>query len=79
MASLLQAIELYRLHHLRYPENLDDLVEADIIRKLTPDPWGTPYELHVGINQLAIRCAGPDQQYGTFDDQYEFGVWSNYP
>lgn len=79
MASLSQSISFYRLQHSRYPEAIDNLVEAGIILKQTPDPWGTSYELHIGIGQFAIHCAGPDQQHGTFDDQYEFGVWSNYP
>ena len=73
MESLSQSISFYRLQHSQYPETIDDLVEAGIILKQIPDPWGTPYELHIGVGQFAIRCAGPDRQHGTLDDLYEFG------
>ena len=46
IATLEQAIELYRLDHLRYPtsdEGLQALVAGRYVRRLPDDPWGHPY------------------------------------
>lgn len=54
IATLEQAIELYRLDNLRYPtgaEGLQALVDGNYVRRLPEDPWGNPY---------AYRSPGPD-------------------
>jgi general secretion pathway protein G len=46
IATLEQAIELYRLDHLRYPtsdEGLQSLIAGRYVRRLPEDPWGNPY------------------------------------
>lgn len=46
IATLEQAIEMYRLDHLRYPteqEGLQALVAGNYIRRLPEDPWHHPY------------------------------------
>ena len=46
IATLEQAIELYRLDHLRYPtsdEGLQSLIAGRYVRRLPEDPWGNAY------------------------------------
>jgi general secretion pathway protein G len=46
IATLEQAIDMYRLDHLRYPsseEGLQALVAGNYIRRLPDDPWGNAY------------------------------------
>ena len=46
IATLEQALDMYRLDHLRYPtqeEGLEALVSGNYIRRLPNDPWRNPY------------------------------------
>ncbi len=46
IATLEQAVDMYRLDHLRYPteqEGLQALVAGNYIRRLPADPWRNPY------------------------------------
>ncbi|WP_129790865.1 type II secretion system major pseudopilin GspG [Sphingosinicella sp. CPCC 101087] len=46
IATLEQAIELYRLDNLRYPtsdEGLEALIAGRYVRRLPEDPWGNAY------------------------------------
>lgn len=46
IATLEQALDMYRLDNLRYPtaqEGLQALVAGDYIRRLPEDPWRNPY------------------------------------
>ena len=46
IATLDQAVEMYRLDHLTYPpagEGLQALMTGHYIRRLPNDPWGHPY------------------------------------
>ncbi len=50
IATLEQAIEMYRLDHLTYPpaaEGLQALTAGRYIRRLPDDPWGNPYRYTV--------------------------------
>src|SRR5687767_5484603 len=50
IATLEQAIEMYRLDHLTYPpaaEGLQALISGRYIRRLPDDPWGNPYRYTV--------------------------------
>lgn len=50
IATLEQAIEMYRLDHMRYPsrqEGLPSLVAGNYIRRLPNDPWNHPYAYKV--------------------------------
>ncbi len=40
---LSNAIDVYRLQTKKYPRQLQDLVDASIIKKLQKDPWGNDY------------------------------------
>ena len=75
MNTLLTSVELYQLTRGRAPETLDDLVTSDLLRALTPDPWGSPYQLHANPERTrwAVCSAGPDRLAGTLDDLIEFG------
>lgn len=46
IATLEQAVQMYRLDHQRYPtsqEGLQALLDADYVPRLPNDPWGNPY------------------------------------
>lgn len=46
IATLEQAIEMYRLDHMTYPttqQGLQALVSGNYIRRLPNDPWSNPY------------------------------------
>ena len=50
IATLEQAIDIYKLDHLTYPppaEGLQALVTGRYIRRLPNDPWGNPYRYTV--------------------------------
>jgi general secretion pathway protein G len=50
IATLEQAIDIYKLDHLTYPpaaEGLQALVVGRYIRRLPNDPWGNPYRYTV--------------------------------
>jgi general secretion pathway protein G len=82
------AIDLYRLHMIRYPSKLEDLWvepsdsdEADkwngpYMEKLKPDPWGTPYQYSAegkkNKDKYDFWSNGPDRKSGTDDD---IGNW----
>lgn len=53
IATLSQAMEMYRLDTMRYPASLDALAQprpgggGSFIRALPQDPWGRPYQMSV--------------------------------
>jgi general secretion pathway protein G len=53
IATLSQAMEMYRLETMRYPQNLAALSQprpgggGGYVRSLPEDPWGRPYQLSV--------------------------------
>jgi general secretion pathway protein G len=54
IATLEQALDMYRLDNLRYPtaqEGLQALVDGNYIRRLPDDPWRNPY---------SYQAPGPD-------------------
>ena len=59
IATLGQAMEMYRLDNMRYPPSLDALAQpragggGPYVRSLPQDPWGRPYQLNVpGPNNM---------------------------
>ena len=65
IATLEQAIEMYRLDHLTYPpvaEGLQALVAGRYIRRLPNDPWGQPYH---------YKVPGPDGR------PFQVGSWGH--
>lgn len=53
IATLSQAMEMYRLDTMRYPASLDALRQprpgggSSFVRSLPQDPWGRPYQMTV--------------------------------
>ena len=53
IATLGQAMEMYRLDNMRYPPSLEALAQprpsggGAYVRNLPQDPWGRPYQLSV--------------------------------
>lgn len=53
IATLSQAMEMYRLETMRYPSSLEALAQSrpggggGFVRNLPEDPWGRPYQLTV--------------------------------
>ena len=51
IATLSQAMEMYRLDNMRYPPSLDALAQprptggGAYVRNLPEDPWGRPYQM----------------------------------
>ncbi len=74
LATLEQAIEMYRLDHLSYPttdQGLNALESGDYIRRLPNDPWGNPYLYSVpGGDGRPYRIAslGADGREGGSDE-----------
>jgi len=70
ISTLEQAIEMYRLDHLRYPtqaEGLQSLVAGNYIRRLPNDPWNHPYAYKVpgaGGHPYQVMSLGADGQEG---------------
>jgi general secretion pathway protein G len=70
IATLEQAIDMYRLDHLTYPpatEGLQALITGRYIRRLPNDPWGHPYRYAVpgpGGRPFQIASLGADGREG---------------
>ena len=70
IATLEQAIELYRLDHMRYPtgdEGLQSLVDGRYVRRLPEDPWGNPYRYSApgpGGDPFQVASWGADGREG---------------
>ncbi len=70
IATLEQAIDMYRLDHLRYPteqEGLQALVAGNYIRRLPADPWRNPYAYRApGVDgrEFQIISLGADGREG---------------
>ena len=75
IATLEQAIDMYRLDHMNYPtpaEGLQALLGGNYIRRLPDDPWGNPYRYVVpgpDGQPFGIASWGADgREGGTGDD-----------
>jgi len=75
IATLEQAVEMYRLDHQTYPpaaEGLQALIAGRYIRRLPDDPWGNPYRYSVpGADGAPFRIMswGADgREGGTGED-----------
>ena len=74
IATLEQAIEMYRLDRLAYPpaaEGLQALLAGQYIRRLPNDPWGHPYRYSVpgpGGRPYRIVSWGADGREGGSGD-----------
>ena len=91
IASLMQALKLYKLDNRRYPsaeQGLQALVQkpasgpaADnwriYLEKLPNDPWGAPYQyLNPGLNgEVDVMSFGADGQRGGEGFDADIGSW----
>jgi general secretion pathway protein G len=70
LSTLEQALDMYRLDHMRYPtqaEGLRALVAGNYIRRLPDDPWNHPYAYKVpgaGGRPFQVMSLGADGREG---------------
>lgn len=70
LSTLEQALDMYKLDHLRYPteaEGLQALVAGNYIRRLPDDPWNHPYAYKVpgaGGQPFRLMSLGADGRQG---------------
>ena len=74
------ALEMYKLDNFNYPteqEGLEALVASGIIKKMSLDPWGNPYEYrNPGERaQIDIYSLGADGEPGGEDQNADIGNW----
>ncbi|MGZ8998383.1 MAG: type II secretion system major pseudopilin GspG [Allosphingosinicella sp.] len=79
IATLEQALQMYRLDHLRYPteqEGLQALIAGRYIPRLANDPWGNPYNYSTPgpeDGEFAITSFGADGREGGSGDDEDIG------
>lgn len=92
IASLMQALKLYKLDNRRYPsteQGLDALVTKPAsapvaanskayVERLPTDPWGNPYQyLNPGINgEVDVMSFGADGRSGGEGFDADIGSWA---
>jgi general secretion pathway protein G len=87
IATLMQALKLYRLDHGRYPSNTQGLqvLLADpaqgrpgYLDRLPNDPWGAPYQyLNPGVHgEIDVFSLGADARAGGQGNDADIGSWS---
>ncbi|MEP3655609.1 MAG: type II secretion system major pseudopilin GspG [Litorimonas sp.] len=74
------ALEMYKLDNFNYPteqEGLEALVASGIIKKMSLDPWGNPYEYrNPGERaQIDIYSLGADGEPGGEEQNADIGNW----
>ncbi len=74
------ALEMYKLDQFAYPteqEGLEALVASGIIKKMSLDPWGNPYQYrNPGERaQIDIYSLGADGEPGGEDQDADIGNW----
>ena len=77
VTQIYDAVVMYKMHHRRMPETLEELVQPDAKgrvwlsgRTVVPkDPWQNEYVLRLGDDStFSIHSWGPDQTEDTEDD-----------
>lgn len=74
------ALEMYKLDNFNYPteqEGLEALVSSGLVKKMSLDPWGNPYEYrNPGERaQIDIYSLGADGEPGGEDQNADIGNW----
>ena len=93
IASLMQALKLYRLDNRRYPstaQGLSALVDKPTtapvpshwkpyLERLPRDPWGTPYQyLNPGLKgEIDVMSFGADGRAGGEEFDADIGSWQD--
>lgn len=66
---LAHAAERFHDAHARWPERVDDLLAAGVLRgSVSLDPWGNAYLLLRRPDGAELLCRGPDGRIGGGDD-----------
>lgn len=70
IATLSNAVDMYRLQKNKCPKTTQDLKTAGIIPRVTKDPWGGDYEFKCPgeHGNVDISSAGKDGEMGNDDD-----------
>ncbi|MFV1958861.1 MAG: hypothetical protein ACC662_05545 [Planctomycetota bacterium] len=62
-------VSTFRKNYNRLPNSLKEIVEAEIMKAPSPDPWDGAYRLVVqATGGYAVVSPGPDRKIGTADD-----------
>lgn len=80
ISAIETALEMYKLDNFNYPteqEGLEALVSSGLIKKMSLDPWGNPYEYrNPGERaQIDIFSLGADGEPGGEDQNADIGNW----
>ena len=80
ISAIETALEMYKLDQFTYPteqEGLDALVAGGVIKKMSLDPWGNPYEYRNPGEQgpIDIFSLGADGEPGGEDQNADIGNW----
>jgi general secretion pathway protein G len=93
IASLMQALKMYKLDNNRYPSTEQGLLSLTskptteplptnwkpYVEKVAVDPWGKPYQyLNPGVNgEIDVFSFGSDGQAGGTGNDADIGSWQN--
>ena len=74
------ALEMYKLDQFSYPteqEGFEALVASGIIKKMSLDPWGNPYQYRNPgeQSQIDIFSLGADGEPGGEEQNADIGNW----
>lgn len=80
ISAIETALEMYKLDNFNYPteqEGLEALVSSGLIKKMSLDPWGNPYEYrNPGERaQIDIFSLGADGEPGGEEQNADIGNW----
>lgn len=80
ISAIETALEMYKLDNFNYPteqEGLDALVASGLVKKMSLDPWGNPYEYrNPGERaQIDIYSLGADGEPGGEEQNADIGNW----
>lgn len=80
ISAIETALEMYKLDNFNYPteqEGLEALTSSGLIKKMSLDPWGNPYEYrNPGERaQIDIFSLGADGEPGGEEQDADIGNW----
>lgn len=81
IASMENAINLYKLSRIKYPDGLQDLVSAGELSALPKDPWGNDYQYQKGGGRSGkvfdLYTYGADGIEGGSKYDSDIGNWDS--
>ena len=80
ISAIETAMEMYKLDNFEYPteqEGLEALTASGVIKKMSLDPWGNPYEYRNPGERSAIDIfsLGADGEPGGEEKNADIGNW----